>query len=141
MNPKILQTVQQLHAENFNQGTVLYQEGEAPSNVMYFVFSGELGVFKNRNGQEVEINRMKQGDFFGEMALVYKHPRLATVRVITPTARLVVMNREILQKLAGSSPEFTFYLLRYAVNRLMAAEDKLQRVKEQLKEKQRNEIS
>ena len=133
MDAQVLHTVQQLHAEDFPQGAVLYHEGEAPSDVMYFVFEGEIGVFKNREGQEHEINRLGPGDFFGEMALVYERPRLATVRVISPVARLVVINREAMLKLAGTSPEFLFYLLRYAVGRLLAAEDKLQRVREELR--------
>ncbi len=132
MNQQVLQAVSKLHAEDFPRGAVLYEEGEAPTDIMYFVFSGELGVYKNRDGREVEINRMKAGDFFGEMALVYDHPRLATVKVISEKTRLVVITRDVMQKLAGSSPEFLLYMLRYAVGRLLVAEEKLERVNEEL---------
>ena len=76
--------------------------------------------------------RLGPGKFFGEMALIHERPRLATARVISPTAKLALMDRAILLKLAGSSPEFIFYLLRHAVERLLAAEDKLQRVREEI---------
>ncbi|MCB1323356.1 MAG: cyclic nucleotide-binding domain-containing protein, partial [Leptospiraceae bacterium] len=134
MNQKVLEAVQKLAARDYPQGHVIFREGEAPDNTMFFVFRGEVGIFKMRAGKEREINRLKPGTFFGEMALIHERPRLATARVTSPAARLAVMDRSVLLKLAGSSPQFLFYLLRYSVTRLLAAEDKLQRVREELQE-------
>jgi CRP-like cAMP-binding protein len=132
MNPKVLEFVQRVGARDFASGQVLFREGDLPDNTMYFILSGEVGIFKNRPGGEREINHLGAGSFFGEMALVNQRPRLATARVVSKDARLVVLNKEILMKLAGGSPQFLFNLLKYSVTRLLAAEDKLQRVKEEV---------
>lgn len=129
---RILEYVQKVGSRVFPQGHTIFQEGDPPDDTMYFVFSGEIGVYKKRGGSEEEINRLKPGEFFGEMALVHHRPRLATARIISPEARLAVMDKALLLKLAGGSPQFLFNLLRYAISRLLAAEDKLQRIREEL---------
>jgi len=103
-----------------------------PDDTMYFVLSGDVGIFKKRAGVDHEMERLSTGAFFGEMALINERPRLATARVLSVEARLARMNREVLLKLAGVSPEFVFMLLKHAITRLLAAEDKLQRVREEL---------
>lgn len=106
-----------------------------PDDNMYFVLSGDVGIFKKRGGVDHEMERLSTGSFFGEMALINERPRLATARVLSREARLARMNREMLLKLAGVSPEFVFMLLKHAITRLLAAEDKLQRVREELSTK------
>lgn len=136
MNPQILQALQKLQATTFKNGDVIYEEGAMPDNTMYFLLGGEIGFYKRRGDTEREINRQQPGTFFGEMALVQERPRLATARVLSKEAKMIVMNREILLKLSGSAPQFLFHLLRHSVSRLLAGEDKLQRVREEV-EKER----
>ncbi len=137
VNPQVLETVQSLTCVNFEQGREVFKEGAISDDTMYFIFGGEIGIYKDRPGGEQEIHRLGPGNFFGEMALINERPRLATARVISSQARMAVINRPMLLKLAGSSPEFLFYLLKHAVGRLLAAEDKLQRVREDLDDSKR----
>lgn len=137
MSPKVLEAVQNLSSVDYARDKIVFHEGDLSDDTMYFIFAGEVGIFKNRPDGEHEIHRLGPGTFFGEMALINERPRLATARVISDQARMAVMNRPILMKLAGASPEFLFYLLKHAVSRLLAAEDKLQRVREDLDEAKR----
>lgn len=130
MQQAVIETVRKLNSTNFNRGHVIYNEGAEPDDTMYFIFKGEIGIFKDRGGKEQKINSMEVGDFFGELALIHNRPRLATARVTSDVAHLAVMDRKTLLKMAGHSPEFLFHLLRYAIKRLLAGEDKLQRVRE-----------
>ncbi|MCB1175850.1 MAG: cyclic nucleotide-binding domain-containing protein [Leptospiraceae bacterium] len=132
MNPKVIEAVRKLSATSFQRNHVVFNEGDQPDDVMYFVFKGEVGIFKKREDGEHQINSIQPGEFFGEMALIHNRPRLASARVVSESAHMAVMDRSTLLKLAGHSPEFLFYLLRYAIKRLLAAEDKLQSVKEAL---------
>jgi CRP/FNR family transcriptional regulator, cyclic AMP receptor protein len=50
------------------------------------------------------INQMKKGDFFGEIALVTKMPRTATVTA-TSDVRVLVINERDFASLLKSSPE------------------------------------
>lgn len=131
MAGSLVDFLQTVASKQFQQGDVIFREGDQPDDTMYFVFGGEVGIFKNRPEGERKINHLVPGMFFGEMALVNSRPRLATARVLTSTARLAMINKDILLKLAGRRPQFLFNLLKYSVSRLLAGEDKLQRVKEE----------
>lgn len=133
MQKRVVEYLQQMQSRELIEGQELFQEGAPPDDTMYFLLSGEVGIFKKRPEGERRINSLSAGSFFGEMALVNSRPRLATARVISSRARVAVMNKDILLKLAGSSPQLLFNLLKYSVTRLLAGEDKLQRVKEELR--------
>jgi CRP-like cAMP-binding protein len=51
-----------------------------------------------------QINTMKEGDFFGEIALVTKMPRTATVTATTPVDVLVITERDF-DALLKTTPE------------------------------------
>lgn len=131
MSRKVIETLQQLSTRQLAQNEVVFREGDLPNDEMYFVLQGEVSIRKQRPDGEHEINRLVQGNFFGEMALVNTRSRLATAVCLSPVVKLVVINRDNMLRLAGTSPPFLFNLLKYAVSRLLAAEDKLQRVKEE----------
>ncbi|MBX7057595.1 MAG: cyclic nucleotide-binding domain-containing protein [Leptospirales bacterium] len=132
MSRKVMETLQQLSSRQHQKGDIVFRENEPSNNEMYFVLQGEVSIQKDRPGGPQEINHLTPGMFFGEMALVNDRPRLASAICVTPTVRLVVIDRENLLKLSGTSPPFLFNLLKYSVSRLLAAEDKLQRAKEEL---------
>jgi len=133
MQKRVVEYLQQMQSRELIEGQELFQEGAPPDDTMYFLLAGEVGIFKKRPEGERRINSLSARAFFGEMALVNNRPRLATARVISSRARVAVMNKDILLKLAGSSPQLLFNLLKYSVTRLLAGEDKLQRVKEELR--------
>ena len=46
---------------------------------MYFVESGCVDVIMTQNGEEKFVTDIKEGGYFGELALVTHKPRAATV--------------------------------------------------------------
>lgn len=66
----------------------------------FVLLKGEAEVTKNGS----RINTMKQGDFFGEIALVSKMPRTATVTATTDVDVLVITERAF-DSLLKKSPE------------------------------------
>ncbi|MCB0060836.1 MAG: cyclic nucleotide-binding domain-containing protein [Caldilineaceae bacterium] len=68
----------------FQCGQVVCWEGEI-ADAMYAILAGEVRVFKrDADAQEVELNRQKAGECFGELALLDSRPRSATVACLTP---------------------------------------------------------
>ncbi len=62
---------------------VVCHEGDE-SDGMYVILDGQVRIFISDNeGNEVDVNMMKTGDFFGEMALLEDKPRSATVLCLT----------------------------------------------------------
>lgn len=70
---------------DLRRGKVLTRQG-APGREFFVLLEGEVDVV--RDGERV--NTLRAGDFFGEMALISKHPRNATITATTPVRALVI---------------------------------------------------
>jgi len=66
-----------LEEVNVQGGNVLFREGDMGDS-MYLIYSGELRISKLENGKEKELLRVKEGDYFGERALITNEVRAAT---------------------------------------------------------------
>ena len=70
-------------------GDLIVEEGNG-GDEMYFVSRGELHVTVGG----VVINRMQDGDFFGEIALIFDTPRTATITAATKTQVFVLHRKQ-----------------------------------------------
>jgi CRP-like cAMP-binding protein len=80
-------------------GKLMAKEGDR-GREFFVLLEGEAEVTK---GGET-INTMRDGDFFGEIALVTKMPRTANVTATTPVRVLVITERDF-SGLLKSSPD------------------------------------
>jgi len=80
-------------------GKVMAKEGDR-GREFFILLSGEAEVTKG----DQRINTMRQGDFFGEIALVTKMPRTATVTATTDVRVLVITERDF-SAMLKRSPE------------------------------------
>ncbi len=78
---------------NVSSGEHIFLKGTV-GNQMYVVLGGKLGVF---DGNKC-IAELRTGDMFGEMALVNKEPRSATVTAINES-RLFVLSESTFERL------------------------------------------
>jgi hypothetical protein len=73
---------------------VVIKEGE-PGDTMYLIIKGEVLVMMEQGeGHEVELDRIRAGDYFGEMALFEDDVRSATIRTAEESHLLVLHKRE-----------------------------------------------
>jgi CRP/FNR family cyclic AMP-dependent transcriptional regulator len=80
-------------------GKLMAEEGDR-GREFFVLLEGEADVTK---GDE-SINTMREGDFFGEIALVTQMPRTASVRATTDV-RVLVVNEHDFSALLKHSPE------------------------------------
>jgi putative ABC transport system ATP-binding protein len=66
----------QLVAEQVSEGTCVIREGD-PGDKFYLIRQGAVSV--RRGPQQTEVVQLREGDFFGETALLTGHPRNASV--------------------------------------------------------------
>ncbi len=71
--------VETAEIQNFKAGETLFKEGDA-GNHMHLVRSGSCTVSMRIGGREVVLSYVPSGNYVGEMALLSKMPRSATVR-------------------------------------------------------------
>jgi len=63
----------------------------------YIIQQGEVEIFKlNDAGEKLQYRVLKNGDHFGEIALLKGIPRTASVRTLTPCDLLVFTREEFL---------------------------------------------
>ncbi|MFB3116486.1 MAG: cyclic nucleotide-binding domain-containing protein, partial [Gammaproteobacteria bacterium] len=91
--------VEQTMSVGFKPGDAVMTEGERGDS-MFIIIHGVVSVYK---AGEL-IADLKEGDFFGEMALLGDQVRTATVKIKEQTALLKLSRADILQ-LAENNPE------------------------------------
>jgi NADH dehydrogenase len=87
-----------VHREHFEAGETVFSSGDFGDKI-YFVVKGEASV--ERDGEILAT--LRNGDVFGEAALISDQPRNATIRAITPLGAVVV-SREAFKELIGRLP-------------------------------------
>jgi len=73
-------------------GKVIFKEGEE-GDQMYIIQEGTVRISKNIDGKEYTLAVLGKGDFFGEMALLTRVQRTATVTA-GDTVKYLAFNRE-----------------------------------------------
>jgi CRP-like cAMP-binding protein len=102
--------------QSFAPGTTVIREGKMSGVGFFVVVEGEAEVSVGGAG----LGRLHPGDHFGELALIGKRERTATVTAVTSLTCLFMATWD-LEELVKSSPETAWKLLRHVVD-LLAAE-------------------
>ncbi len=89
----------------FRPGQTIVRQGET-GDLFYILTDGRADVFVTHpDGHEAPVDRLRAGQYFGEMALIGHGPRRATVRVTHDApAAAVALDRETFDRLVAGSP-------------------------------------
>jgi serine/threonine-protein kinase len=88
---------------SYEGGEVIVREGE-PGDEAYIVVEGSCAIRKELANGTQTIQTIKEGDVFGEMAILSPGPRTATVVAVAPTTVLVVTSRVLQDEMATLKP-------------------------------------
>jgi len=83
-------------------GEILIREHEQ-GDTFYLIMRGVVRIIKEKDGQEINVATLMAGDFFGEMALIYKTKRTATCKAVTPCL-LYTLNRSAFEQMRKKFP-------------------------------------
>jgi CRP-like cAMP-binding protein len=106
-------------AREFPAGTVLFEEGQ-PGDDMYIVVTGEVELRRQVGASERVLAVLRDGEFFGEMAILNARPRSATA-VVRTTARLFVVDGTTFEAMLRARPEIALRIIRSLTLRLDSA--------------------
>jgi len=65
-------------------GHVIVHQGDLGTK-LFIIVKGEVRVLRQSHHGDVEVARMKEGDFFGEMCVLERLPRSASVQAVSET--------------------------------------------------------
>ena len=104
-------------------GEILFHQGE-PGLECFVILEGQLEVITFVHGDELRLDVYRPGQIIGEMALLDRSPRSATVRALE-AADLVVLGEEAFKTLLASNPELAMSLLRSGTTRMRNANQRM----------------
>jgi len=129
-NSEIKEIERIIHHRYFKPQEVIFWEGE-PGVGMYIIQSGEIGIYQGRGTEQEEaLVSLKEGDFFGEMALLNEEPRSATAVSLT-NSHIIGLFRPDLFGLFERKPEFGVKVLLKLADMLAV---RLRKTNEELQE-------
>jgi CRP/FNR family cyclic AMP-dependent transcriptional regulator len=96
------------------EGKVLTKEG-ASGREFFVLMEGSADVRRKRR----KVGTLGPGDFLGEIALVTKAPRTATVKTTSPVRALVVSEQNF-RRLLANSPQVQIKVLEALAERVAA---------------------
>lgn len=101
----------ELVAKEFELGETIFNQGD-PADAFYIILEGQVEVLeRDEKGQEKRVNALGPGQAFGEIGILKRIPRTATVRALDET-HLLALEREAFLNLAADLDEDADHLAR-----------------------------
>ncbi len=107
--PRLEAAARELTEVPMAAGDVVIRQGDAADR-FYLVADGELRVTQTRDAKPVELRRLGPGDVFGEIGLLNRSPRTATVTALSD-GRLLALDGDAFLELVSSGPGLSSRLL------------------------------
>jgi len=99
-----------MNRETHPAGTEVIRQGDV-GDKFYIIRAGRMDVIKEAAGQKTVVASLGPGDFFGELALLRKEPRAATVRA-AEQVDLLTLSKDLFTMVVESSATFEEKLRR-----------------------------
>lgn len=103
-------------------GEVLFEEGER-GDVMYLIREGKVKITKGKGEDEKVLAVLKEGDFFGEMAIIDGSPRSAGASAASLVS-LLVIDKETFKSKIKENPLIE-YVLETLSRRLRTTDEQI----------------
>ena len=96
---------------------VIYQQGDT-GETMYLVGHGLVEILQRRSDKEYCLGTLREGDFFGEMALFGYTTRTATARAGPEGAVVLTLEKKSFLKRLHYDPSMAFDMMKKMADRI-----------------------
>ncbi|MBI5235894.1 MAG: cyclic nucleotide-binding domain-containing protein [Deltaproteobacteria bacterium] len=116
--PDRAEILSRLQLTRFLKGSVIVREGEK-GDIMYLIKTGAVSVWTaDKGGKAHNLSELREGDFFGEIALATSRPRVANITAIENT-ELVAFSRPLIKDILMKYPAVKEVLERVIKERVI----------------------
>jgi len=110
--------------KTYPKNAVVLTEGEMGDS-LYMIQSGKVKVFiGDEDGREIILKILGPGDFFGEMSMIDKQPRSASVTTIEASTFLV-LSHAAFERCVEQAPRIANMVMRVLAQRVREADRKI----------------
>ena len=110
--------------KSYPKTAVVLTEGEMGDS-LYMIQSGKVKVFiGDEDGREIILKILNPGDFFGEMSMIDKQPRSASVTTIDASTFLVLTHAAF-EKCVEQAPRIAAMVMQILAQRVREADRKI----------------
>ena len=96
---------------DYPAGEIVIREGE-PGETLYLVIKGEVSVIKGLGTEnEIELDRIGSGDYFGEMALFEDIARTASIKT-EADSRLLILHKQEFNQIVREYPQIALEICK-----------------------------
>lgn len=114
--------------ESFKPGDFIFFEGDIETH-FYIIESGEVSIFmKDIRGQKIEVARLKDGETFGEFALIDKGARTASAQATT-AVKAMKISSEGYEMMLNELPLWASSMLKSFSKRLKQMNQQVKEIK------------
>ncbi|AAN50570.1 Crp/Fnr family transcriptional regulator [Leptospira interrogans] len=100
----------------FKESDIIFEENQEAEE-MYLIVSGKVGIHKKVKEAYKLLVELKEGDMFGEMALIDRTPRSARAVAKTDVS-LIAINESAFFNLIRTNPGFSMKIVKILTSRL-----------------------
>ena len=109
--------------EAFADGAIIAREGEM-GDLMFIILSGEVRVVSGNGKQAMELARRHAGECVGEMAIISREPRSATL-IAAGDVRTLCIDQKSFEALLRDRPDVSMAVIQVLSDRLKEATKRL----------------
>lgn len=103
--------------KTFKRNTIVINQDDETDS-LYVILSGSVKVYiSGPDGREVVLNHQGAGDYFGDLALIDKQPRAASVMTMEPS-RFMIISRDDFMRCLSGHPEIALNLIKPLTSRI-----------------------
>ncbi|RLC41443.1 MAG: hypothetical protein DRH51_03125 [Candidatus Coatesbacteria bacterium] len=104
----------------YKNGEVICKEGDKGDS-MYIIYEGAVKITKRAHDKETTLAVLKEGDFFGEMAIIDREPRSASA-IAEGETKIIELDERIFEEQIKSNPKIIMQILKKMSQRLREAD-------------------
>ncbi len=104
------------YGQSCSKGETIIRQNDDTASI-YYLYSGQVGLYRENNGTEIRMGGLRPGEIFGEMAYLLGERRTATV-VAETDCFLFILSPETLEALMGYSTKLSRRIIESLCQRI-----------------------